>query len=85
MSPQGKRIPERADFPSLTPKGRTGLLRQSSVHKMLFGNCVKPGEGKYIEHLHSPENADFTLNPDSPVFKLGFRPIDVNAIGLKQK
>ncbi len=29
-----------------------------------------------------PENGDFTLEPDSPVLKLGFEPIDMSMIGL---
>jgi hypothetical protein len=28
-----------------------------------------------------PAKSDFTLNPDSPAFKLGFKPIDVSAVG----
>ena len=29
-------------------------------------------------------NGDFTLSPDSPAFCLGFKPIDLNRIGLKR-
>ena len=32
--------------------------------------------------FRDPDNGDFTLSPDSPAFKLGFRPIDMSEIGL---
>jgi hypothetical protein len=32
-----------------------------------------------------PENGDFRLKPDSPAFKLGFVPIDVSKIGLRNE
>jgi hypothetical protein len=32
-----------------------------------------------------PENGDFRLAPDSPVFKLGFKPIDMSKIGLEKE
>jgi hypothetical protein len=32
-----------------------------------------------------PARGDFRLNPDSPAFKLGFRPIDMEHIGLVRK
>ena len=31
--------------------------------------------------LVDPDNGDFTLKPESPAFKLGFRPLDVNNAG----
>ena len=31
-----------------------------------------------------PENHDYTLRPESPALKLGFEPIDVAAIGLRE-
>lgn len=30
-----------------------------------------------------PENDDYTLRPDSPAFKLGFKPIDLSRVGLR--
>lgn len=30
-----------------------------------------------------PENDDYTLRPESPAFKLGFKPIDLSRVGLK--
>ena len=30
-------------------------------------------------------NGDFRLKPESPVFKLGFRPIDLNTVGIQPK
>ena len=30
-----------------------------------------------------PENDDYSLQPDSPAFKLGFRPIDMSKVGLR--
>ncbi len=30
-----------------------------------------------------PENDDYTLRPDSPAFKLGFKPIDISRVGLR--
>ena len=32
-----------------------------------------------------PANDDYSLKPDSPAFKLGFKPIDVSKVGLKGK
>ena len=31
-----------------------------------------------------PENGDFTLKPESPALKLGFRPIDVSIVGPRR-
>ncbi len=33
----------------------------------------------------NPDKGDFTLSPDSPAFRLGFRPIDLNMIGVRKK
>lgn len=33
----------------------------------------------------NPENGDFTLKPESPAFKLGFRPIDLSDVGPRRK
>ena len=30
-----------------------------------------------------PENDDYSLKPDSPAFKLGFKPIDISEVGLR--
>ena len=30
-----------------------------------------------------PENDDYSLRPDSPAFKLGFKPIDLSRVGLR--
>ena len=30
-----------------------------------------------------PENDDYSLKPESPAFKLGFKPIDVSRVGLR--
>jgi len=30
-----------------------------------------------------PENDDYSLKPDSPAFKLGFKPIDISKVGLR--
>lgn len=35
--------------------------------------------------FRDPENGDFTLGENSPALKLGFKPIDMKAIGLKGK
>ena len=32
-----------------------------------------------------PENGDFTLKPDSPAFKLGFKPIDLTGVGPRPR
>ena len=32
-----------------------------------------------------PGAGDFSLSPDSPAFKLGFRPIDVSAVGIRKR
>lgn len=32
-----------------------------------------------------PENGNFTLKPDSPAFKLGFKPIDLSTVGPRKK
>ena len=32
-----------------------------------------------------PENDDYSLKPDSPAFKLGFKPIDLSRVGLRGK
>lgn len=32
-----------------------------------------------------PDNGDFTLKPESPAFKLGFRPIDVSEVGPRRR
>ena len=31
----------------------------------------------------APEKFDFTLKPDSPAFKLGFKPIDLTSVGVR--
>ena len=51
---------------SLAEWRRNGLDRQSRVADPCFTG---------------PEHGDFTLNPDSPAFDLGFRPIDVRTAG----
>jgi len=33
----------------------------------------------------APERYDFTLKPTSPAFKLGFKPIDLSAVGVRSK
>ena len=30
-----------------------------------------------------PENDDYSLKPESPAFKLGFKPIDLSGVGLR--
>ncbi len=30
-----------------------------------------------------PENDDYSLRPESPAFKLGFKPIDISRVGLR--
>ena len=30
-----------------------------------------------------PENNDYSLRPESPAFKLGFKPIDLSRVGLR--
>ena len=30
-----------------------------------------------------PENDDYSLKPESPAFKLGFKPIDLSTVGLR--
>ena len=30
-----------------------------------------------------PENDDYTLRPDSPALKMGFKPIDLSGVGLR--
>jgi hypothetical protein len=32
-----------------------------------------------------PRNGDFTLRPESPAFKLGFRPIDLRGVGIRPR
>jgi len=33
----------------------------------------------------APEKYDFTLRSDSPAFRLGFRPIDLTTVGVRQQ
>jgi hypothetical protein len=32
-----------------------------------------------------PGKGDYRLQPDSPAFKLGFRPIDLESVGVRMK
>ena len=33
----------------------------------------------------NPDNGDFTLKPESPAFKLGFKPIDLSGVGPRPR
>ena len=34
--------------------------------------------------FRNPENGDFTLEDNSPAFRLGFKPIDISTVGPRQ-
>ena len=55
-----------------------------------FNNLQDWKEKGYEEHsiiadplFVDPENHDYSLRPDSPAFKLGFKPIDLSTVGLR--
>ena len=38
---------------------------------------------KFMDRIYAYENDDYTLRPESPAFKLGFKPIDLSRVGLR--
>ena len=55
-----------------------------------FNNLQDWKEKGYEEHsiiadplFVDPENDDYSLSPESPAFKLGFKPIDLSGVGLR--
>ena len=61
--------PQFLDFDFEQWKGK-GLDRNSMVADPLFVD---------------PDNGDFRLKPESPAFKLGFRPIDLGSVGIRPR
>ena len=46
----------------------------------------KDAHSRYADPLFvAPEKGDFTLNPKSPAFELGFQPIDLTTVGPRMK
>ena len=49
---------------------------------VMVGTIAATGPTKV--YFVDPANGDFRLRPDSPALKLGFVPIDLSKIGLRQ-
>ena len=64
---------------------RTGTTREEWRNTILAGlaNYIDAGSIVADPKFTDPENFDFTLPPDSPALKLGFKPIDTTKIGAQ--
>jgi len=68
-------------LPSNEVKGLPGVSTFEEWQKRGFDKHSLVADPLFVDAA----NDDYALKPDSPAFKLGFKPIDISKVGLRQR
>lgn len=80
-------LPQESDYNLFFNTGSNELMNRGAPGVESFEEWQKKGFDTHSvvadPKFSDPENDDYSLKPESPAFKLGFKPIDMSRVGLR--